>query len=460
MVGRNEPCPCGSGKKYKKCCSVQHGELTLQKAKEQRFFDRKFTLTRDIMDFLIKEKGGQWAFDSFKEKPFYNEKEMFGNMWAIHFATYENGLRGIEWFVKEFGRRYSGEDREMLERWVGLRPSCFQVIDLYEHGVIIEDLWTSEQFRLPYCETVRDVPPWSVFIGLIEPFLDEWCPLGVLTFWKPDLKFLIPDWIAELGKGNDPSDTISSCYPELINRGMRANEDVRAIRNIHDVEQRTFITRQYSCDHPERLVDLLLSRPEQYVRIPNPEEDSETIEISRMEKMDQVFTLLSQESRDRLNLGNMHISKSLVGIRIERNDIIVTGWEHDEMGSLLKWFDNELAAATGLQMVDEQKDTHNVPKEVVLVGYNLITDNSLSEQDVKEYSSLPSMLEWLHDELVKKNGGKPIDRLDDEVRRDDVEMLLRNREYQQYLANNELTVYHLLRRALGLPQSPFVWKSR
>ncbi|MFQ5648637.1 MAG: SEC-C metal-binding domain-containing protein, partial [bacterium] len=22
MVGRNQPCPCGSGKKYKKCCGA------------------------------------------------------------------------------------------------------------------------------------------------------------------------------------------------------------------------------------------------------------------------------------------------------------------------------------------------------------------------------------------------------------------------------------------------------
>ncbi|HCS75454.1 MAG TPA: hypothetical protein DIW17_16465 [Clostridiales bacterium] len=22
-IGRNEPCPCGSGKKYKKCCGAQ-----------------------------------------------------------------------------------------------------------------------------------------------------------------------------------------------------------------------------------------------------------------------------------------------------------------------------------------------------------------------------------------------------------------------------------------------------
>jgi len=24
-VGRNEPCPCGSGKKYKKCCYLKQG---------------------------------------------------------------------------------------------------------------------------------------------------------------------------------------------------------------------------------------------------------------------------------------------------------------------------------------------------------------------------------------------------------------------------------------------------
>ncbi len=24
-IGRNEPCPCGSGKKYKKCCLLKQG---------------------------------------------------------------------------------------------------------------------------------------------------------------------------------------------------------------------------------------------------------------------------------------------------------------------------------------------------------------------------------------------------------------------------------------------------
>jgi Predicted metal-binding protein related to the C-terminal domain of SecA len=26
-IGRNDPCPCGSGKKYKKCCELSEGRL-------------------------------------------------------------------------------------------------------------------------------------------------------------------------------------------------------------------------------------------------------------------------------------------------------------------------------------------------------------------------------------------------------------------------------------------------
>ena len=27
--GRNEPCPCGSGKKYKNCCALKHERLSI-----------------------------------------------------------------------------------------------------------------------------------------------------------------------------------------------------------------------------------------------------------------------------------------------------------------------------------------------------------------------------------------------------------------------------------------------
>lgn len=47
-VGRNDPCPCGSGKKYKKCCELKESkkfEATVLKAgseasKTQKLFGR------------------------------------------------------------------------------------------------------------------------------------------------------------------------------------------------------------------------------------------------------------------------------------------------------------------------------------------------------------------------------------------------------------------------------------
>ena len=35
-VGRNQPCPCGSGKKYKDCC-LRGGEEMLDKLREKEF---------------------------------------------------------------------------------------------------------------------------------------------------------------------------------------------------------------------------------------------------------------------------------------------------------------------------------------------------------------------------------------------------------------------------------------
>jgi hypothetical protein len=29
-IGRNEPCPCGSGKKYKRCCALKVNKTSLQ----------------------------------------------------------------------------------------------------------------------------------------------------------------------------------------------------------------------------------------------------------------------------------------------------------------------------------------------------------------------------------------------------------------------------------------------
>jgi hypothetical protein len=66
-VGRNEPCPCGSGKKYKKCCLPQHEEarkaVPPERLKEmEELAKTREHLAKDIAkgyDLLLKEEYGK-----------------------------------------------------------------------------------------------------------------------------------------------------------------------------------------------------------------------------------------------------------------------------------------------------------------------------------------------------------------------------------------------------------------
>ncbi len=40
MIGRNDPCPCGSGKKYKKCCLTKTKVVSAEEFHYQRLSER------------------------------------------------------------------------------------------------------------------------------------------------------------------------------------------------------------------------------------------------------------------------------------------------------------------------------------------------------------------------------------------------------------------------------------
>jgi SEC-C motif/Protein of unknown function (DUF2384) len=55
-TGRNDPCPCGSGKKYKRCCLEQQATAYTRWAQQHDTSDR---LTRDMMRFAARKFGEQ-----------------------------------------------------------------------------------------------------------------------------------------------------------------------------------------------------------------------------------------------------------------------------------------------------------------------------------------------------------------------------------------------------------------
>ncbi|MBW4081961.1 YecA family protein [Paenibacillus sp. S150] len=455
MIGRNDPCSCGSGKKYKQCCLLKQAEDQTLQVKARHFFERKFKLTNDLYSFLAQKQGGEWVFNHQKILPFDFSlgyyRDGAGNMWSYFCRVYDNGLRGIDWFVEERGQRYSGEDREMLERWRGMRFSCYQLVDQYEQGAVIEDIWTKERYRMPYCETMIKLPPWTAAVGMIEPYIEDWCIHGVFMWGHPDVasgvKTRVEQLQEEAAKASEqkmsPVDILAANYPEMLEVCNRiSSRNGQPFSHMEDTGEQIFETRQYTCEYPELLEQMLLDTRDEYILAPGKAPEEGTIVISRADKLDGILGTIPADRREQLGLNEIEIAKDLATIVIDKKGVTVSGWQSAELEATLELLESKLSAASGLTRVNERREARQFPKELVLKGYNIITDKTLSDQEVNAYGNLPVQLQWYRNTQEK-------------VPAESAEMLVRKREYEQYRINPGLPNLNFLRIALGLPESPF-----
>jgi len=63
-IGRNAPCPCGSGKKYKKCCLTQDEATRAEKRTEALGDKRLYQELRSITERLAEKGKQRQAFES------------------------------------------------------------------------------------------------------------------------------------------------------------------------------------------------------------------------------------------------------------------------------------------------------------------------------------------------------------------------------------------------------------
>jgi len=58
QVGRNDPCPCGSGKKYKKCCQSSRSLLAIQEQATRLMDQRRFAEAEQVLTEVMTEYDG------------------------------------------------------------------------------------------------------------------------------------------------------------------------------------------------------------------------------------------------------------------------------------------------------------------------------------------------------------------------------------------------------------------
>jgi hypothetical protein len=145
-IGRNEPCSCGSGKKYKKCCLLK--EAPEDASPRQRLHDMDGRLLHDVARWAAGRFGPEFEA-AYDEYPDDIEADSVHYQLLVPWSCCHFRVRGrpiIDWYLDERGRNLPLTDRGWLESqqraWLG-----FWEVTAVEPGrrVHVRDLLTGQK---------------------------------------------------------------------------------------------------------------------------------------------------------------------------------------------------------------------------------------------------------------------------------------------------------------------------
>jgi hypothetical protein len=157
-VGRNDPCPCGSGKKYKRCCMARDKEAQAERvAWEHAAHDMRVAL-------IGYAREGEFVRDLAAGLGLFWQDRYTAE--SVHLMSEDESLRFFDWFAHDYGLQHldlpenngkrlielyrqqvadalSDKERVMLDGWIESLPGsafALQETDSEQGTVVLDDL--------------------------------------------------------------------------------------------------------------------------------------------------------------------------------------------------------------------------------------------------------------------------------------------------------------------------------
>ena len=212
-IGRNDPCPCGSGKKYKRCCLAKDapapgawttGERDSALASLMRFA-RRAELDGDRaaaeVTFWGKRLEGMTPAEAREAMDFEQSRVGF-HEWLVFDCPLHGGGTIVERFLARAGGGLRSGERRYLERMrlSHLRPYEVQAVRRDE-GLDLLDLWANKRVRVCERLATRQLVQWDILAARVilgpegNPVLD-----GSPYLYPPRGKELILRFLRRLGR--------------------------------------------------------------------------------------------------------------------------------------------------------------------------------------------------------------------------------------------------------------------
>jgi len=178
-VGRNAPCPCGSGLKYKKCCLVKSGEPVVSYTRSERESAlaklMRFSERPELEDdhrAALQMLWGRWRAgdpdERLKEIVASQQAEVFYTSWF----AFDRPLRGqrtlLDLFLERQGKRLRPGELNYLE---GMRDShlrLYEVVEVKaEEGLELRELFDNRRVWIRERSATRQLVRWDLLAARI-----------------------------------------------------------------------------------------------------------------------------------------------------------------------------------------------------------------------------------------------------------------------------------------------------
>ncbi|MBB6451592.1 hypothetical protein HNQ94_000013 [Salirhabdus euzebyi] len=446
-VGRNDLCPCGSGKKYKKCCMNKNKVVQFHELQEEKFYQQKNMLVNKLRDFM-EENVSQSLYYSLKSQ-FKKRARQSGDhqgifeFWLYFFYRFENGMRGVEWFLSENQHRLSTDEKKMMQRWTTLKPQLVQAIHVTSSHVTYMDYFTRETYNLP--NTKEHIPmciPWHSTLAVLEPMGDNFYFNGVRRISSPEGLKNAANLVNEImqEKGLDREQALLNYYPEILAALMNDKSE-------EDYKEKEIV--QYTYDFlmidKERAENLLYNDHDFAV-------DHWEEKTKRLSWVGEVHAYTDSEQEGQVKLAEVHAF-----LEIDNKTLTFVTYDLDVV---IKFLRKVLKVDSPFELVNDKEEKIKVPLNAELKQMAISM-----EKGVPEYFALYAQNHLLAeiDHPIPKYDHLSLRELVEAGKQNIAELWLQQSEFnvnQNVLAQYgqiEVTAdFNTVRKELGLELSPFV----
>src|SRR4051794_34284805 len=222
-IGRNDLCPCDSGKKYKKCCG-NNNVISLGLLIEQELHGIQI----DIIQFAfqnyqeeIDDCLAEWYEEFAIPEEALDTFHLFACTWFITSVELEGKTIMAEYIDRHLHKINRHRIKDTLQAWRSARPSISLIQDQDENQyVTVQDIFTNEVHKVKILDEEHAVETGGIVLGTILPagatsvffttFIDR--PAAESEELKEEVSSLYANSEAE-----SPIDFLIEFYPELLN---------------------------------------------------------------------------------------------------------------------------------------------------------------------------------------------------------------------------------------------------